>query len=304
MDNPLVTVLCLAYNHAGSIREALEGFVSQQAPFGIEVLVHDDASTDGTAGIIRDYEARYPELIRGVYQTENQFSRGVFIPREFLWPLVRGRYVALCEGDDYWTDPDKLRKQVEALEAHPGVDICAHRALRLKHGEPGGYVAQRLRNCVIPAGEVIVAGGNAFATASLLCRREAYLLQTPMREIRPDDYVLQIQGALRGGLLYLDDCMSVYRTGEPGSWTSDHGRWLADGERDNLKRMLDELDTYTDGRYHREIEFRKRLFDSNGLLIRQAYLSMLAPGEVGVTLRRLGRDLARNYRNFRLSLRK
>ena len=303
MDNPLVTVLCLAYNHAGSIREALEGFLAQRAPFGIEVLVHDDASTDGTADIIRDYETRYPGLIRGVYQTENQFSKGVPIAQVFLYPLIRGRYVALCEGDDYWTDPDKLRKQVAALEAHPGVDICAHRALRLKNGEPDGYVAYRLRDCVIPAGEVVLAGGSAFATASLLCRREAYLLATPMREVVVNDYVLQIQGSLRGGLLYLDDCMSVYRTGAPGSWTSVHGRWMGDAEREEAKRMLDALDGYTGGSLHREIVLRKRLFDSNGLLERRSYAALLAPREIGVSLRRLGRDLARHYRNCCLSLR-
>ena len=300
----MVTVLCLTYNQAGCIRDALEGFVAQWAPFRIEVLVHDDASTDGTAEIVREYEARHPSLIRGVYQTENQYSQGVAIPRTFLYPLIRGRYVAICEGDDYWTDPGKLRKQVEALEAHPELDICAHRALRLKDGEPHGYVAQRLRDCIIPAGEVILAGGNAFATASLLCRREAYLLQTPMRDILVNDYVLQIQGALRGGLLYLDDCMSVYRTDTPGSWTRVHGRWMGDGLRDRLKCMLDALDSYTSGAWHREIELRKRLFDSNGLLARHAYASLLAPGEIGVTLRRLGLDLARNWRAWCLSLRK
>ena len=304
MDEMTVTVLCLTYNQAGCIRDALDGFVAQRTPFRFEVLVHDDASTDGTDGIVREYEERYPDLIRGIYQTENQYSRGVAIAQTHLYPLIRGRYVALCEGDDYWTDPDKLRKQVAALEAHPDVDICAHRALRIKRGEPDGYVALRLRDCVIPAGEVILAGGNAFATASLLCRREAYMLGTPMREVQVDDYVLQIQGALRGGLLYLDDCMSVYRADVPGSWTSVHGRWLEDGVRERLKRMLDALDDYTAGRFHRQIVLRKRLFDSNGLLARKRYAALFAPGEIGVTLCRLGRDLSRNYRNFRLSLRK
>jgi len=304
MDEMTVTVLCLTYNQADYIRDALEGFVAQRAPFRFEVLVHDDASTDGTAEIVHSYEARYPELIRGVYQTENQYSRGVAIPRTFLYPLIRGRYVALCEGDDYWTDPDKLRRQVAALEACPGADLCAHRTQRLHKGRARGFLAPRLRDAVIPAEEVILGGGNFVATSSLLCRREAYLLQTPMREVMVNDYVLQIQGSLRGGMVYLDDCMSVYRTGVPGSWTGQHGHWMEDGVRAQLNRMLDALDGYTGGRFHRAVELRKRQYDSNGLLARKDYAAMLAPREIGVTLHRAGKDLARAWRNLILGFRK
>ena len=302
--NITVTVLCLTYNQAGCIREALEGFVAQRPPFAFEVLVHDDASTDGTADIVREYEARYPALIRGVYQQQNQYSQGVFIAREFLFPLIRGRYVALCEGDDYWTDPDKLAKQVAALEAHPELDICSHRALCIRGGAPHGYVAPRLRDAVIPAGEVILEGGNAFATASLLCRRDVYMRQTPMRDVLVNDYVLQMQGSLRGGMLYLDDCMSVYRMDTPGSWTGKHGRWLDDDHRKLLNRMLDALDAYTDGAWHREITLRKRIYDSNSLLASHRYAALLAPGEIGTTLHRLRLDAVRDWRKLCLWLRK
>ena len=124
MDEIVVSVICMAYNHEAWIRDALEGIVTQQAPFRFEVLVHDDASTDGTVEIIRDYQARYPDLIVPVFQRENQYSRGEPVMQRFVAPLVRGRYVALCEGDDYWTDPFKLAKQVAALEARPEVDIA------------------------------------------------------------------------------------------------------------------------------------------------------------------------------------
>ena len=118
-----VSVVCLAYNHAKYIRDALEGFVSQKTSFPFEVIVHDDASTDGTDLIIKEFQSRYPEIIKPVFQKENQYSQGVSIAQAFLYPLVHGEYVALCEGDDYWTDPLKLQKQVEALESHPESDI-------------------------------------------------------------------------------------------------------------------------------------------------------------------------------------
>lgn len=259
MDEIVVSVVCVTYNHAAFIRDALEGFVAQQAPWPFEVLVHDDASTDGTAEIVREYERRYPELIRGVYQTENQYSKGVNISRTFLHPLIRGRYVALCEGDDYWTDPHKLEKQVAALEAHPGLDICAHRTLRLQDGRPRGHIAPALWDGVIPAKRVILGGGPFVATGSLLLRREAYLRQTPFREILANDYSLQIQGSLRGGMYYLHDCMSVYRKGTPGSW-SGLKRHRNAAFRQQRRQMLEALDAYTEGRYHRFILRRLRRY--------------------------------------------
>jgi glycosyltransferase involved in cell wall biosynthesis len=302
MDEVIVSVICLTYNQVDTVRDALEGFVAQRAPFRIEVLVHDDASTDGTADIVREYERSFPELIRGVYQEENQFSRGVFIPREYLWPQVRGRYVALCEGDDYWTDPRKLEKQVAALEAHSGVDICAHRALKLTGGKPHGYVAPRLRDGVIPVEDVILGGGNYVATASLLCRAEAYKAWTPVREAFPNDYSLQIQCSLHGGMLYLHDCMSVYRTDTPGSWTRRHGRLLDAPTRRQVNEMLDATDSWTHGRFHRAVVLRKRYFDSNALLAEHRYAAMFAPRELGVTLRRGLRTLSGSFRRLFLAL--
>ncbi len=252
----MVTVICLAYNHAPYIRDALEGFVSQQTTFPFEVLIHDDASTDGTADIIREYAARYPEIIRPVFQQRNRHSEGAAIARDFLFPLVRGRYVALCEGDDYWTDPHKLQKQVDALEAHPEVDICAHRARKIKGDKTAGYEGPGRRNRIYPASRVIWGGGTFVATCSLLVRREVYLADTPMRRLFFYDYTLQIQGSLRGGMLYLADCMAVYRRGVPGSWSSRHKGANKTAHHPAVKRMLRALDAYTEGRWHRAIGLR------------------------------------------------
>ena len=304
MNEITVTVICLAYNHEAWIRDALDGFVSQEAPFGIEVLVHDDASTDGTADIIRDYAARYPDRIHPVLERENQFSRGIAIGPRLLAPLIHGRYVALCEGDDYWTDPHKLAKQVAALEAHPEADICAHRARRVNTAgtRSRGYVAPRLHDAVLSTDEIILGGGGRFvATASLLCRTEAYKQWTPMREVVVNDFVLQLQGAARGGMVYLSDCMSAYRTGVPGSWTHRHsGRRTA--VRQTMKQMLDTFDTWTEGRFHEAVVRRKALYDSDDLVARHKWATMLSPHQLPVTLYQLRRSLARWGRNVILSL--
>lgn len=256
-----VTVICLAHNHEAYIREALEGFVQQRTDFPFEVLVHDDASTDGTADIIREYAGRFPDIIRPVYETENRHSRGVCIARDILFPMVRGRYVALCEGDDCWTDPMKLSRQVTAMEAHPELDICAHRAVKIRNGRPCGHVGPGCRMRVIPVERVILGGGGFVATSSIMCRREAYLQDTPMRRELFLDYTLQVQGSLRGGMLYLGDCMSIYRRGVAGSWTDT---FIRRGETEHygwLKRMLDTLDAWTDGRYSGAICRQKRRYD-------------------------------------------
>ena len=122
-----VSVCCLAYNHASYIRQCLDGFLMQKTNFPIEILIHDDASTDGTQDIIREYEAKYPDIIKPIYQKENQYSKGISISLTYNWSRAKGKYVAICEGDDYWTDPYKLQKQVDFLESHPDYVMCSHR---------------------------------------------------------------------------------------------------------------------------------------------------------------------------------
>ena len=122
-DNILVSILCATYNHENYIREALDGFVSQKTNFPFEVLVHDDACTDGTAAIIREYAQKYPDIIKPIYQTVNQYSQGVDLGT-LMCSLAHGKYVALCEGDDCWVDERKLQKQVDYMESHPGCALC------------------------------------------------------------------------------------------------------------------------------------------------------------------------------------
>lgn len=123
---PVLSICCAAYNHERFIRECLDGFLMQETTFPVEILIHDDASTDGTADIIREYEARYPQAIKPVYEKENQYSKGT----GDLFSLKRasGQYIAICEGDDYWTDPTKLQTQVDFLDRNPDYVICYHDA--------------------------------------------------------------------------------------------------------------------------------------------------------------------------------
>ncbi|MGI6078575.1 MAG: glycosyltransferase family 2 protein [Fastidiosipilaceae bacterium] len=132
---PLVSISVITYNHEKYIRQCLDGILMQKVNFPYEILVHDDASPDGTADIIREYEAKYPGIIKPIYQTENQYSQGKPVSK-FNFDRARGKYLAFCEGDDYWTDPGKLQKQVDFLERHPEYIATAHRVKAInEHGE-------------------------------------------------------------------------------------------------------------------------------------------------------------------------
>src|SRR5690606_16372266 len=116
---PLVSICCITFNHVNFIRDAIDGFLMQKTDFPFQILIHDDASTDGTEEIIREYESNHPDIIKPIYETENQYVKGRKGSRTFNFPRAKGKYIAMCEGDDYWIDSLKLQKQVDFLEANP-----------------------------------------------------------------------------------------------------------------------------------------------------------------------------------------
>lgn len=128
MNTPLVSICCITYNHAPFIRQCLDGFLMQKG-VNYEILIHDDCSTDGTTEIVKEYASKYPDLIFPLYETENQYCKPGRESMDFYnYRRARGKYIAYCEGDDYWTDPLKLQKQVEFMEANPEYSLCYHGA--------------------------------------------------------------------------------------------------------------------------------------------------------------------------------
>lgn len=209
---PLVSIDCLTFNHEKFIRNTLEGFLMQKTDFNFEVLIHDDASTDQTAKIIKEYEQQYPDLIKPIYQTENQYSKNISIWRTYQRPRVQGKYIAICEGDDYWIDPLKLQKQIDIMESKPNFSMCCHDAIMLwenKQKQPRLFSPDILPTVL---GMEDILNDWIIPTASFLFRSEI-LNNLPDWEGRiiNGDFLLQLFCAHYGKIYYIDEPMCVYR---------------------------------------------------------------------------------------------
>ena len=255
MENDIkVSVYCLAYNHEKYIRNTLDGFVNQQTDFPYEVIVHDDASTDGTAAIIAEYAEKYPDIIKPVYQSENQFSKGKGIVRPFVLPYMKGTYIASCEGDDYWTAPDKLQKQADFLDSHPNCFMVTHNTERITaDNEHIDYMVRKEGDGYLSPAELINKNKKNPHFSSLMYRRAFWDEGQPdFFELITGDNRLRYYAAAKGDIYYIDEVMSAYRVSTPGSWTSRQrkNRSARVKTEKNMLLFLEQYDTYTNGKYH------------------------------------------------------
>lgn len=261
MNKPKLTILCITCNQIKFIRQTLESFLAQKTDFPFEVLIHDDASTDGTVEVIREFEAKYPEIIRPILQTENQFSKiGLdFLPK-IIFPRIQTQYVALCEGDDYWTDPLKLQKQVDFLEANPDCTLCFHPVDVLYENQPE-------RKEIFPT-EELRKGKTEFTIEDLVLRNfiqtnsVVYRWVIPEKEscgtfpsgIIPGDFFMHMMHAKHGKIRFINEVMGVYRRHDNGIWQGEHV--LKYGSKEY--RFLNCADQLLDYRFHDVFEKQKQ----------------------------------------------
>lgn len=286
---PLVTVLCMCFNHEGYIEDALCSFLIQETNFPFEVLVHDDASTDESAAIIRRFEARYPSIIRAIYQTENQFSLGRrqgAATRE----KSRGCYIATCEGDDYWIATDKLQRQFDVLEARPEVSMCFHAAYQedMKSGNHLEKICMHsINDCYITLKQMILGGGGYCPTNSLFFRKDAASnMPQFMRECPVGDAAIQLACAIYGRIYYLPTAMSVYRLNVSGSWTD---RMSLDCIA-RLKHAAQILSFYRDLNIYLEDKYK---YIISAKVIRNLFLEGVSLGTSGVAYQVIYSELRR-----------
>jgi glycosyltransferase involved in cell wall biosynthesis len=218
-DQPRVSVVSITYNHEAFIRDTLDGFVRQETDFPVEVIIADDASTDATPSIIQSYADRHPHLFRPILRPKNV---GIHANLTGALSAARGDYLALCEGDDYWTDPHKLAKQVSYLDQHPETGLCFH-PVRVTWAD--GSVEDSVHPPAKQRQDLSVDTLfhlNFIQTNTVMYRRLPRYDDIPA-DMMPLDWYLNVRHALQGSaptVPMLPDTMAVYRRHPQGAWYS------------------------------------------------------------------------------------
>jgi len=222
-ESPLVSICCITFNHAPFIRQCLDGFIMQKTNFPIEIIIHDDASTDDTANIIKEYEAKYPDIIKPIYQTENQYLKNISVLRNFVFPKINGKYMAICEGDDYWTDEYKLQKQFDFLEQNNDFSVCFH-SVKLFDENKNMFVKNNTVPEVPDVTDIyyLAKNCNYINTLSVMYRVNKNIFfdlnNIPYNKV--EDYSLHILHSQYGKIKKISDVMGVYRLHKDASFST------------------------------------------------------------------------------------
>jgi len=260
-DEIVVSICCITYNHGKYIGDALEGFINQKTSFKYEVLIHDDASTDDTADIIKAYEKKYPNIIKPILQTENQYSKHILINNTFNFPRAKGKYIAICEGDDYWQDICKLEKQVHYMNSNDDCTFCFSNAIVRdeRHKEKEHIFVVRNENNEnlfnkekLDVGDVAELG--FLPTASYLLRRDVFdklpsYYDTPCPG---GDLKMALYFTAFGYAHFIDEPMTVYRSNVPGSSLDRWSQYNREQRREHHNKfltMIDNVDYLTDYKF-------------------------------------------------------
>jgi glycosyltransferase involved in cell wall biosynthesis len=271
-----VTIITLAYNQEDYIRQTLDGILMQQADFDFEILIHDDASGDSTPTIINEYQEKHPGIIKPIYEKENKFQKNDFSFVNKMLNQAKGEYIALCEGDDYWTDPLKLQKQVRFMEKHRDYALCFHPVrVFFENGEKADSIYPESKP-ILTVQELLKR--NFIQTNSVLYRRQEY--KNMAANIIPGDWYLHLYHAQFGGIGYIDEVMSAYRRHEGGQWwtaASDRKAFWEKHALSHLRLYKELLKMYGSAPENRKIIHSRILEVITGIShIHEAKASMLA----------------------------
>lgn len=220
---PKVSVVCATYNHVDFIEDAIKGFVAQRTNFPFEIIIHDDASTDGTQDVIKKYAEKYPDIIRPVYQEENQYSKNNK-PIDIVLKLTKAKYVAMCDGDDYWTDSRKLQIQFDYMERNPGCVVTHHNAFVFD--ETGLVKESKLpKNCIKSYSSDELLKNNCFVLIGTMMFRKVFEVFPEEKNHvgNGDNFLISMLGSY-GFSKYLDSIgNSAYRLHPDSVWSSKDG---------------------------------------------------------------------------------
>lgn len=224
VDNPMVSILTVTFNHDKYIKDALNSFLKQETSFPFEIIVHDDASQDNTKKIVKEYEAKFPHIIKPIYQKENQYSKGITNPACFILPKTKGRYIAVCDGDDYWTGTSKLEQQVTFLEKNKKYSMVYHNSYVVDENS-NITVKKRSTNLKDYNQEEMLLGEGFILTNTMMFRNFASSVwkdfSLKYAKMYNGDMALIHKLGFIGECKYMDDVdYAAYRVHSNGVWSS------------------------------------------------------------------------------------
>jgi glycosyltransferase involved in cell wall biosynthesis len=204
-----VSICCLTYNHRPFIKECLEGFLIQKCNFKFEVLIYDDASTDGTSEIILEYQSKFPDIIKPIIQIENQYSKGVKVNSFYNFSRAKGKYIAICEGDDYWFDESKLQKQIDFLESNYDYTMCFHSSKVIQQVKDVKKDFPKVEDREYLTDELFIKWLTP--TASIVFRSDVLDERILSKRLVGGDRSLSLLCSDKGKIMGMSDEMSAYR---------------------------------------------------------------------------------------------
>ena len=226
---PLISVVMITYKHEAFLAEAIEGVLMQEVDFEVELIIADDCSPDGTQDIVNHYIENHP---KGHWIKYHQHEKNIGMMPNFIFALkeAKGKYIALCEGDDYWIDPYKLQKQVDFLEENPDYSVCFHMVQILN--ESTGKLENDSTHQIPETTSIIdLAKGNFIHTPSVVYRNSFIMFDPIFNTVPAGDYLIHMLNARKGLIKKLNDTMAVYRLHDQGVWSSQNQitinkRWI------------------------------------------------------------------------------
>lgn len=270
--SPLVSVYCMTYNHKDTIAQTIESILNQQTDFDFELIIHDDASNDGTSEIVRQYAEKFPDRIVPIIQKQNQFYN-CNIAKTYLNPAAKGKYVAICEGDDFFTDTKKLQRQVDFLEQNDDCSLIFHSVSQIMPNGEKLVVRPLKKSGYVSADTIIARGGLFCPSVSIMVKSEVMQFFPEFRSMADVyDYPLQILAATKGKVYYLDENMAAYRFAGEGSWTAQRENSADIEHLENERAWLSVFNEYSKGEYEEAINFHlahlyftqwRKTFDKN-----------------------------------------
>jgi glycosyltransferase involved in cell wall biosynthesis len=218
--SPLVSIICLTYNHEDFIQESIDSFLCQETNFQFEIIIHDDASTDGTTQIIAKYQRDQPNKFNVFFRERNQYSLFGFSFLENLIEVAKGKYIAFCDGDDFWLDSRKLQKQIEFLEANSEFSVCFHEVKILENEKLKENTLTKVPSPVTTILDLAKLGNYIHSPSCVFRNQGTKIIGPHLCESPAADYYLHVMNAQYGNIFFFNEPMAVYRIHKTSCWSS------------------------------------------------------------------------------------